>query len=99
MTKAHRTEDQCAAYGCRNTRKEGQFVGDFCAPCDRAIRTGNFGVGTSVVFKHARVVNLVREYVKELTAGNSVSNAWGSLLRAIKVLSGKSSAKEISDVD
>ena len=42
----------CAAAHCTNRRGEGRFVGDFCAPCDAAMRSGKFIHGTSVPFKY-----------------------------------------------
>lgn len=43
--------ERCAALECENTRAAGEFVGDFCAPCDNALRHGISGPGTSILFK------------------------------------------------
>jgi hypothetical protein len=37
---------KCNTWCCSNTTDSGEFVGDFCAPCYKAITTG---VGTPVV--------------------------------------------------
>lgn len=43
-------EKVCAVAGCDNSNLDGRFVGDFCAPCDTAIRTGLIGHGTSFIY-------------------------------------------------
>ena len=54
----HLAEDQrCAVEGCENTRSQGRFVGDFCAACDAALRSGNFEFGTSAPFSLQQEVN------------------------------------------
>lgn len=44
---------KCAAKDCVNRRGEGSFVGDFCLPCDRALRSGKTEHGTSWIFAMA----------------------------------------------
>lgn len=58
MTNVARTSNQCAVGGCKNTRDAGRFVGDFCAACDNALRTGNFEFGTSHI--HTAINELSR---------------------------------------
>src|SRR6185437_5863840 len=48
--------NQCAAYGCQNKRSEGVFVGDFCGPCDSALRYGTATYGTSFIFQQQREI-------------------------------------------
>lgn len=45
------SKQRCAVIDCENTTGNGRFVGDFCAPCETALRIGNFDHGTSIPFK------------------------------------------------
>lgn len=54
------TTNQCAAHGCQNKRGEGAFIGDFCAPCDSALRYGVAEFGTSFIFQQQREIERLR---------------------------------------
>lgn len=64
-----RLSNQCGVKGCKNSRDQGAFVGPFCAPCDRDLRTGNFQLGTSVVYEQAREIERLRADLKRAVAG------------------------------
>jgi hypothetical protein len=38
---------RCAVHGCVNRSNEGEFRGDLCVPCAKAVTTGIAGYGTA----------------------------------------------------
>lgn len=75
--------------GCTNTRAEGRFVGDFCAACDAALRSGNFEFGTSVVHKQARAIKQsTQNYVAACHDRDCATEQYLAALKEIERLRG-----------
>jgi hypothetical protein len=72
----------CAAKDCVNKRNEGAFVGDFCLPCDRALRSGKAEHGTSWIFALADDLADSRLIAREQEDAHVAANMRATALEA-----------------
>ena len=81
-----RPNEQCAAFGCENKRSEGQFVGEYCGPCDSALRYGTATYGTSFVFQQQLKIEELRAAINsalKLFSSNRPASALDVLTNAL----------------
>ena len=44
-------ENMCIVKGCKNTKNQGEFIGDLCLPCYNMLTTGVIGRGDTFIHK------------------------------------------------